>query len=863
MVVAATARGGPTVVVLALRADFLGACGFDPDLSRLIESNLALMGEMRPDDLYEAIEGPARFAGLRLEPGLADLVVRDVAHEPGGLPLLSHAMLETWVRRRRRTLTVDGYRASGGVRGAIAGTAESIYASLDPGEQEITRNIFLRLTDVGEGTEETRRRATWLELTTGAEPEAAGAVLRRLADARLVTLGEDTVEMAHEAIIREWPRLAGWIDEDREGLRLHRHLSHAARDWEALDRDASELYRGPRLAAATDWLAREPNVPLNGLEQQFVQASRDAADAEIARDLERASARDRANRRLPRCWLQPPSRWWSHWSPARWPSASATRANRAASVLHAEAVRAEVGRLIALSETLQSENRYLGVLLALQANRLEDDAQTRGAILAAVLADPRHVETLPVAGSTSARLLDDGTSALVLTGGRVERWDVRRGTRTSAMGFRGVSSLAMRPDGQAVAVATADRIQIVDLQGRPVAPTIVTNKSTSAQSLAFSPDGSLLAAAFGYFADPHPYDGSKWAQIYRVATGRPTGPALSGRIASISTVAFSPDGRELATGGNDSRVVVHDLATGAIVGDPMVMSTPVWSVAFDPVHPRVLVGDLAPEMGVFDAASGRQIRRLASVVQATPTFAPDGHVVAVGGNGPVQLYDSTRLEAAGAPIDAQTGTEIPVFRSDGRLVISGSSGPVTVWDLAGRSVLDRPVPDAATYVFPLPGGQLVAAPDFGDAVTLYDAQSLRRLGELSPGRGADFVNTLVPTAFAASYYDGSRIAVAQPFGPAPAVRHQVAPEGRCALPTALRGCLRRLLPGHGHDRRRRPSGQVAVVDLHAHTVTDLASPIHNYVSGWSSTPMAICTPPTRDMSSASRIWRVASRAHRC
>ncbi len=147
--------------------------------------------------------------------------------EPGALPLLSHALLSTWDRRRGRTFTLDGYRASGGVRGAIAETAESVFTDqLDQTQQEIAHDVFLRLTELGDGTEDTRRRAALNELARqSAQAAQLRAVLNTLAEARLITLNEDSAEVAHEALIREWQRLREWLTQDREGLLLHRHLT--------------------------------------------------------------------------------------------------------------------------------------------------------------------------------------------------------------------------------------------------------------------------------------------------------------------------------------------------------------------------------------------------------------------------------------------------------------------------------------------------------------------------------------------------------------------------------------------------------------------------------------------------------------
>ncbi len=197
--------------------------------------------------------------------GLVELLLHDVGAdegrtpEPGALPLLSHALLATWQRRRGRTLTLSGYTASGGVRGAIAETAEAVfYDQLEPDQRKIARQIFLRLTELGgdAATADTRRRVSYEELVSSPEDkEPVHEVLSALADARLITTDQNAAEVAHEALIREWPTLRGWLEEDREGLRLHRHLTEAAQEWEALQRDPSVLYRGARLSQALEWAA--------------------------------------------------------------------------------------------------------------------------------------------------------------------------------------------------------------------------------------------------------------------------------------------------------------------------------------------------------------------------------------------------------------------------------------------------------------------------------------------------------------------------------------------------------------------------------------------------------------------------------
>ena len=136
-------------LVLVLRADRMGDVSAHPPLAQLVERGLYVLAAMSPDDLRTAIEGPARQAGLIIEPGLTDLLVREVEDEPGALPLLSHALRETWLRREGRTLTVAGYQASGGIRGAVAQSAETLYGELDPDQRRDLRDLLLRLVFPG------------------------------------------------------------------------------------------------------------------------------------------------------------------------------------------------------------------------------------------------------------------------------------------------------------------------------------------------------------------------------------------------------------------------------------------------------------------------------------------------------------------------------------------------------------------------------------------------------------------------------------------------------------------------------------------------------------------------------------------
>ncbi len=282
----AAKEDGQAIIVITLRADFYASCAGYPQLRQALARSQEYIGAMSDEELRRVIEEPARRGRWEVEPGLTDLILHDVGHEPGALPLLSHALFETWQRRHGRMLTFSGYSSAGGVRGAIAETAEAVFVDqFTPEQQAIARRIFLRLTELGGETAagDTRREVRFTELIL--KPEEAVAtktVLKALADARLITTGQDSAQVAHEALIREWPTLRGWLEENREGLRLHRHLTEASQEWIASNREADLLYRGVRLAQVREWAASHKD-DMNTQEVDFLEASIDLSEKEAAK----------------------------------------------------------------------------------------------------------------------------------------------------------------------------------------------------------------------------------------------------------------------------------------------------------------------------------------------------------------------------------------------------------------------------------------------------------------------------------------------------------------------------------------------------------------------------------------------------
>ncbi len=259
--------GAPLYVLVTLRAEFLGDAAPYAELRQLLQAHQELVAPMDAGELRGAMEQQARAVGLRFEADLANTLLDDVAGEPGAMPLLQHALLELWHRRHGRWLRAEEYRAIGGVRQAIAHTADALYLQLNSADQTRARRLFLRLVRVDEGPDhrDTRRRAALDDLARDeADRTATVALVKRLADARLVVTsvnpldGRAEVELAHETLITAWGRLQGWIEEDRAGLVVRQRLAEDARDVGA-QRAPGRLPLPPRAARAGACVDRRPS----------------------------------------------------------------------------------------------------------------------------------------------------------------------------------------------------------------------------------------------------------------------------------------------------------------------------------------------------------------------------------------------------------------------------------------------------------------------------------------------------------------------------------------------------------------------------------------------------------------------------
>lgn len=502
---AAQEDGSRCRVVLGIRTDFYTQCAQQRDLADAMEGAQQLLGPMRPDELRAAVTKPAAGAGLIVENALMDRIIADTSGQPGSLPLMSHALLETWRRRHGHALTVSGYEKAGGIHGAIARTAEHTYTALSSDQQHAARQIMVRLVALGEATADTRRRIASRELDL--TPDTV-VVLDALARARLLTLDHDTVEIAHEALIRAWPRLRSWLDEDRDGLRLQRRLTDDAAVWQDLDHDPGVLYRGARLAVARDW-ARGSRTLLTTDEQQFL-------DASLAADAAEQSVSRRRTRQL------------------RWLAATLAALLVAAVAVAVVAVRqrerASALERIATSRQLAAEARGFyanndtahAAQLGLSAYRLAPTDEARDILVSAAA---ERVRLPPKADAAGATVSPDGR--IVATAGfagGIQLWDLPSAGKLASLTTRSgsVPSFTFSPRGRLLVVSDgSDTTRLVDLTD-PRHPLELASIPVAGPTRV-SPDGALV-----YFGNAGSHGPQLWfigdPREPRRVTGLPENP---------------------------------------------------------------------------------------------------------------------------------------------------------------------------------------------------------------------------------------------------------------------------------------------------------------------------------------------------
>jgi WD40 repeat protein/transcriptional regulator with XRE-family HTH domain len=676
-------------VVITLRADFTDRPLQYVDFGELMRQRLEVVLPMTPDELERAILGPGERVGLTLESSLTSTIIRDVGDQPGALPLLQYALTELFEKREGRMLTKSAYQSIGGVLSALGRRAEEVFASLDEAGQSAARQLFLRLVTLGEGVEDTRRRVLRSEIESISNLQSPiSKVIDSFGKHRLLTFDRDpltrgpTVEVAHEALLREWPHLREWLNESRADVRLQRQLANATAEWQSANRDSSFLLTGTRLVQFEGWAANT-TVALTSGEQAYLVAGVAERDRREVEERERQGRELEAARKL------------------------AETEREAATRLRAR------NRVIAVAGGIALVLAALAGLFGLQSNQNADRAEQN--LGAAQIANTQSAAS--VATAQAAGLLADEQRDVALNAEATAQAERDRADEAALLSFsrelavRAKLNLTVDPE-RSILLALAALDQAYTQEAENVLHEAVLasrlrltlrGHEDSIEELTYSPNGKLIATA----------SLDNTARLWDATTGKEL--LRLQHSAGVGHVAFTPDGSRLATGTGDGLVRLWDVASGdellTIPAAPKA-TRDIFLAQFMDFSPdgRLLAttADYASEVKFWDPASGDELFTLSDPAWLTVApgvdlnanrikFSPDGTRLAISlgsgdvGLGRIEVWDVvTRQKVQTLAGDFRFDPFLPMsFSPDGtRLAATRGPGDRTaIWDVASGNLL--------------------------------------------------------------------------------------------------------------------------------------------------------------------------------
>ena len=721
------------VLIATMRADFLGNALSYPKFGDLLQNSDIKIRSMNHEELQEVIIKPADKLGVTFEAGLVERILDDVKDEPGNLPLLEFALTQLWKRRTGKQLTHVAYEAIGEVEGALARHADENYRKLSQVKREQVRRIFIQLVRPGEGTEDTRRLATKAELN-----QASWGLVKHLADARLVVTSQnaanqETVEVVHEALIRNWGELRQWMDTDREFRAWQERLRVGMYQWEEMQRDEGILLRGAALADAEEKLKLRRDDLAQG-EQDFIQVS--------------IALRDREKKQRERTRLFTISgltlvaaislflggvSWWRL-------EVNEKNANLITQNTNVKGLwLRNVDQLQALKESIK-----LGKKLLHDSKATPETRMRVVALLREVVYDIKERNSLEIHDSwvRSVAFSPDGnTIATASNDNTVKLWNLQGQVIQTLKGHgSGVNSVAFSPDGNTIASASEDNtVKLWNLQGQVI--QTLKGHGSGVNSVAFNPDGNTITTA----------SWDKTVKLWNLQ-GQVI-KTLKGHGSGVNSVAFNPDGNTITTASGDNTVKLWNLQ-GQVIKTLTGHGYSVTSVAFSPDGNTIASASGDNTVKLWNL-QGKEIQTLTGHGYSVTSvaFSPDGNTIAsASGDNTVKLWN-----LQGKEIQTLTGHGYSVtsvaFNPDGNTITTASGdNTVKLWNLQGQVIKTLSGHDSwVNSVAFSPDGNTIATASGGNTVKLWNLQG-QEIKTLS-GHGSEFFSVVFSP-------DGNTIATA-------------------------------------------------------------------------------------------------------